>query len=178
MKKRVKILILPALACCLATAAAQRCEAQNIETFRHRLAQTEVVGEGGATARVHVTERADAAAAVARVTRGTGDETTSFQGYRVGLYSGNDQTAQESSLAAKVRFEEAFDDINVYLVYDNPYFKVTAGDCLTEEEAVMLLARVRRVFPKAYIVRAVMTLDDIVIREHDGADDEQPQEAE
>ena len=157
-------------ACSLMMLSAQECTAQNIDEFRRRLAQTEVVGEGGATASVRVTESAGAAAAVARYAGRRSDE-TGFQGYRVGIYSGNDSRAQENSLAAKEKCEEAFPDINVYWVYDNPYFKVTAGDCLTEEEAVMLLARVRRHFPKAYVVRAGMTLANIVLRERSDSDD-------
>ena len=172
MKISGKILLAAAVCGCLMICAAQECTAQSINEFRRRLAESEVVGEGGTTASVNVTESADAAAAVARAaSRRSSDEIT-FQGYRVGIYSGNDPKAQESSLAAKKRCEETFPDINVYWVYDNPYFKVTAGDCLTEEEAVMLLARVRRHFPKAYVVRAGMTLENIVIRERDESEAE------
>ena len=147
------------------------CAAQSIEQFRRRLAEREVVGEGGTTAAVRVTESADAAAAVARSRARRGDD-AGFQGYRVGIYSGNDSHAQENSLAAKQKFAAEFPDINVYWVYDNPSFTVTAGDCLTEEEAVMLLARVRRFFPKAYVVRAAMTVENLIIRERDASDDE------
>lgn len=164
MKTVLKITLILIVACCAEAFAALRCTAQNTAAFRQQLARTEVVGEGGTTASVHVTETADAAAVVARYGSRRGDDVT-FQGYRVGIYSGNDPKAQENSLKAKERFEEEFEDINVYWVYDNPYFKVTAGDCLTEEEAVMLLSRVRTMFPKAYVVRAGMTLDNIVLRE-------------
>ena len=176
MKISVKILLLPVVVCCSAVLAVQECAAQNIEEFRRRLAQSEVVGEGGATACVYVTESADAAAAVAR-SRTHGSNEVTFQGYRVGIYSGNDPKAQENSLTAKQKCEDEFPDINVYWVYDNPYFKVTAGDCLTEEEAVMLLARVRRHFPKAYVVRAAMTLENIILRERDEPADE-PEKAD
>lgn len=177
MRLKTKYYILPAAVCCWLLAAVQSAAAQNIAEFRQRLAQSEVVGEGGTTARVVVTESADAAAAVARSTSRHGEE-TGFQGYRIGLYSGNDSRAQENSLAAKEKFEQEFPDINVYWVYDNPYFKVTAGDCLTEEEAVMLLARVRRHFPKAYVVRAAMTLDNLVIREREDDSDEPDEEVQ
>ena len=171
MKIFGKIWFVPAVVCCCAVFAPAESSAQSIDEFRRRLAEPEVVGEGGATAGVRVTETADAAAAVARNSARGRDE-VSFQGYRVGIYSGNDPKAQENSLAAKDKCEEQFPDINVYWVYDNPYFKVTAGDCLTEEEAVMLLARVRRSFPKAYVVRAAMTLENIVLRERDDSEDE------
>ena len=166
MKTKTKIIIATLVACCAELLAAADCTAQTVSEFRRRLAQPEVTGEGGVTARVTVTESDDAAAQVARSASRRGDE-GGFQGYRVGIYSGNDPSAQESSLAAKQKFEEEFPDINVYWVYDNPYFKVTAGDCLTEEEAVMLLARVRRLFPKAYVVRAAMTPENMILRERD-----------
>ena len=169
MKMNLKIYLLPVVACLWQMFWPAESAAQSIDDFRRRLAQSEVVGEGGVTASVHVAETSEAAAAVARQSRSGSD--VRFQGYRVGIYSGNDAKAQENSLAAKEKFETEFPDINVYWVYDNPYFKVTAGDCLTEEEAVMLLARVRRIFPKAYVVRAGMTLENIVIREHDGPDE-------
>lgn len=167
MKLSLKISLMAALWCC-AMLASHECAAQGIAEFRRRLAGNDVVGEGGMTARVVVTETSDAAAAVAR-SASRRDE-AGFNGYRVGLYSGNDSRAQENSLAAKETFEREFPDINVYWVYDNPYFKVTAGDCLTEEEAVMLLARVRRLFPKAYVVRAAMTIENLIIRERDDED--------
>ena len=176
MKLNLKLSLVPAAALCWMILAAPRCAAQNMDDFRRRLAQVEVVGEGGSTARVHVTETPDAAAVVARAWSRRSDDEVSFNGYRVGIYSGNDPKAQENSLAAKELFEKEFEDINVYWVYDNPYFKVTAGDCLTEEEAVMLLARVRRHFPKAYVVRAGMTLENIVIRDHDDSQQDEPED--
>lgn len=139
--------------------AAQSTAAQTPEAFRRRLAEP-AADDAGRGARVTVTEADDAARVVAAA---SGSERgVRFQGYRLGIYSDNGQDAHGSSLAAKSTFEANFPGINVYWVYDNPYFKVTAGDCLTEEEAVMLLERVRTLFPKAYIVRAEMTAANIV----------------
>lgn len=159
--------------------AVQSTAARTPEAFRRSLAEPAVDAESGREARVTVTETEDAArivsAAAANAERGV-----RFQGYRLGIYSDNGQDAHGSSLAAKSTFEANFPGINVYWVYDNPYFKVTAGDCLTEEEAVMLLERVRPLFPKAYIVRAEMTAANIVQPETAESDEpaagEQPAE--
>lgn len=140
--------------------AVQSAAAQTPDAFRRRLAEPAVDELSGREARVTVTESADAARTVSAAASNRSG--VRFQGYRLGIYSDNGQDAHESSLAAKSTFEANFPGINVYWVYDNPYFKVTAGDCLTEEEAVMLLERVRSLFPKAYIVRAEMTVDNII----------------
>lgn len=136
--------------------------AQNISDFRAKLSDPLYNVETERTSNVE-TEHSDEAAAVVDALSAQSSTGTRFQGYRLGIYSDNGPDAQETSLAAKTTFESNFPDINVYWVYDNPYFKVTAGDCLTEEEAVMLLARVRTLFPKAYVMRAMMTAENIIL---------------
>ena len=41
-----------------------------------------------------------------------------------------------------------------YFAYENPYFLVSCGNCLTQEEAIMLLSKVKIHFPKAFVVMA------------------------
>lgn len=53
-------------------------------------------------------------------------------------------------MAARSLFEEHFPDISLYMVYENPYFRVTVGNCLTIEEAVILKGRLAEYFPKAF----------------------------
>ena len=36
------------------------------------------------------------------------------------------------------------------MFYENPYFRVTVGNCLTLEEAIILKGRVSGTFPKAF----------------------------
>ena len=44
----------------------------------------------------------------------------------------------------------------------NPYFTVTAGDCVTAEEAIILMGRVRGVFPKAFLKNEELSVADLV----------------
>ena len=74
-----------------------------------------------------------------------------LQGYRIRIYSGNHQAARAEAEAAKALFEENY-TVPAYFVYDNPYFLVTVGNCLSQEEAMILLRSVRIHFPKAFIV--------------------------
>lgn len=83
-----------------------------------------------------------------------------IRGYRVGLYFDNGQDARANAEFVKRKFKNLYPHIKVYVNYENPYFKVAAGDCISQEEAVMLLEEVRPSFPKAFIQR-----DDIPIKD-------------
>lgn len=56
------------------------------------------------------------------------------------------------------RFREIYPDIPAYLSYENPYFKVTVGNCLTSEEAIILLGKIRDAFDRAFLVREEISL--------------------
>ncbi|MFR9649152.1 MAG: hypothetical protein SNJ33_04180 [Rikenellaceae bacterium] len=75
------------------------------------------------------------------------------RGYRVGIFFDNGQSARNGAITVRNRFVELHPDIKVYVTYENPYFKVAAGDCIEQEEAVILLEKIRHNFPKAFIQR-------------------------
>ena len=61
------------------------------------------------------------------------------RGYRVRIYFDNVQHARSQAESVMARFREIYPDIPAYMDYDNiPYFKVTVGNCLTMEEAIIL----------------------------------------
>ncbi|MFI3281462.1 MAG: hypothetical protein R3Y44_05775 [Rikenellaceae bacterium] len=87
---------------------------------------------------------------------------TEAMGYRIGIFFDNGQDARSKATEAKKAFEDSFPTQPVYMVYESPYYKVSAGNCLTEEEAIMLFERVRKVFPSAYVMREKMKITDFV----------------
>ena len=93
-----------------------------------------------------VVEHGDAAGVVSRESQS--NDRIRFKGYRIGIFFDNGAEARANALAAKQTFETAFPDIPVYLVYENPYFKVSAGNCVTSEEAIVLLGKIRSQFPE------------------------------
>ncbi len=145
------ILLLSAFA-----AAPMRADAQKLEAFKQRLAEPSVVNG----ARVTATEHAEAAQAVAQAERIPAR--TSFRGYRICIFLDNGQNARAEALRAKELFEETCPGTKVYLTYDNPYWRVTAGDCLTAEEAIMLKGRLAPNFPKAFVKNEELTLTDLL----------------
>ena len=74
----------------------------------------------------------------------------------------------------KKSFEESFPGVSVDMVYDIPYFKVSAGRCVTSEEAIMLLERVRAKFPKAFLMRETLTAVDLLEENPEAAAPQSP----
>ena len=115
---------------------------------------------GAGSAAVTVVEHGDAAGVVSRESQS--NDRIRFKGYRIGIFFDNGAEARANALAAKQTFETAFPDIPVYLVYENPYFKVSAGNCVTSEEAIVLLGKIRSQFPEAYLMREDLTVADLI----------------
>lgn len=81
-------------------------------------------------------------------------------GYRIVIFMSNTQSARRDALAAQENFSSLFPQEQSYLTYENPYFKVAVGNCTTQEEAIILLGRVRGSFPKAFIMRENINISE------------------
>jgi hypothetical protein len=74
------------------------------------------------------------------------------------------------------KFEELFPDIPATMTHENPYFKVSVGFCISNDEALILLNKLRKEFPKAFLVRERVSVDELKQlsqRHTKGSDDEQ-----
>lgn len=140
----------------LALFPAMPAEAQKLEAFKRQLALPSTLGGGLVTA----TEYGDAAEAVTQAERI--QPRTSFRGYRICIFLDNGQNARAEAMRAKSLFEETFAGTPVYLTYDNPYWRVTAGNCLTTEEAIILKGKVTPLFPKAFVKNEELTLYNLL----------------
>jgi hypothetical protein len=74
-------------------------------------------------------------------------------GYRVVLFYDNAQYAQDRAQSVLEQFNKEYPEINAYLVYEKPYFKVSVGDCITSEEALILRNKIIRSYPGAFTRR-------------------------
>lgn len=144
----------------VALAAVETLQAQSLDAFKERLAAPVVSDAAFGMARVTVTEQGDAAQAVAEASRNSGR--LRLRGYRVCIFFDNGQDARAGAVAAKTLFEETYPGTKVYMVYENPYFKVTVGDCLTSEEAIILKGRVTGTFPKAFVKNEELLITDLL----------------
>lgn len=144
----------------LLLAAVVPLRAQSLDAFKRRLAEPVVAESVSVRGRVTVSETADAARAVAAASREAARPR--FYGYRVCIFQDNSQNGRAEAVAAKALFEQTYPGERVYMVYENPYFKVMVGNCLTSEEAIILKGRVSATFPKAFPRREELTLSDLL----------------
>lgn len=124
-------------------AAATAVSAQSVSRVRSRL--SEMSASGG---RIGIVEDAATAAAVRQSDLRVKQSTV--KGYRVVIFFDNGQYASDKARSTMESFSKQFPSINAYMVYESPYFKVSVGDCLTMEEAVILMNRVSGAFPTAF----------------------------
>ena len=81
-----------------------------------------------------------------------------MSGYRVQVYSSNTpRTSKTEAHQMETTVRNKFKNIEVYVTFASPFWKVRVGDCRTYQEATDLLNLLRKEFPKDggefYIVR-------------------------
>ena len=120
-------------------------QAQSIDRFKEQLQRPDSAYQS----RVMVAEHGTAASAVRSMA--VHPSGAKVQGFRVCIYSDNVQNARTLARDAEARFKEIYPDIPTYMSYVNPYFRVTVGDCLTKEEAIILWGKIKGAFDRAVI---------------------------
>lgn len=73
----------------------------------------------------------------------------SSSGFRVQIFSGSSRT---DAYSAQSKFLQKYPDLRTYIIYQQPNFKVRAGDFRTRMEAAKLLEELRPMFPGMFIV--------------------------
>ena len=128
--------------------------AQSVEQMRQRLSE-----RNDAEVFVQVEEDEATASAVRAVERAS--SATKVSGYRVVIFFDNGQYAGDNANSVIEAFRAKYPNINAYLVYESPYFKVSVGDCLTMEEATILMNRFIGEYPKAFPKREDIRLEEL-----------------
>ena len=133
--------------------------AQNLTTFKQRLANpVQIDSLTTIKATVQVTEHNDAANIIATTPV---KEQNTVSGYRIMLFMSNSQNARSEAFAACDSLAVKLPGQQSYVTYDNPYFKVSTGNCTSQEEALVLLEQIKPLFPKAFIMRDNIPLSDL-----------------
>lgn len=85
------------------------------------------------------------------------EKNRTMPGYRVQLYFGTHSKATEM----KSDFLKKHPDVNIYILYHEPNFKVRVGDFRTRLEAKKFLRQIAADFSAAYIVKDEVALPEI-----------------
>ena len=71
------------------------------------------------------------------------------EGYRIQVYSGNDQrTSKGEAIDKQKKIKELYPDIGTYVTYYAPFWKLHVGDYRSYEEASHMLRSLREIFPQ------------------------------
>lgn len=73
----------------------------------------------------------------------------SSSGYRVQIYTGSDRAA---AYKAQTKFVQNYPDVQSYITYLEPNFKVRVGDFRTRLEATKMMEQLRPWFPLMFII--------------------------
>ncbi len=138
--------------------APEQVELSQAEKFVQRLAEPDSLSG----ARSNVTIHFSAEESISKYNAQTSPK-ESYQGYRIRIFASKSQSARTDAEAAIALFEKHF-KVPVYFAYENPYFLVTCGNCLSHEEAIILLSRVRKHFPKAFLVMSDIPAEALLVK--------------
>lgn len=98
------------------------------------------------------------------------------EGYRVYIFLDNSQAARAKGQTTMAQFKTAFPDIPAEISYENPYWKVAVGNCLTKDEAMIIFGRVKGQFTSAYIRKEELPLKNFLKTQTVPSDTENPTE--
>lgn len=74
-------------------------------------------------------------------------------GYRVLIFSQGGNNSKNAAFEEKEKFEEIFPENKVYVSFEEPYFKVKAGNFIDRMQADFFLREIKILYPYAFIVK-------------------------
>jgi hypothetical protein len=82
-------------------------------------------------------------------------------GYRIRIFSQSGQDARSRAQNVTARFFESYPDVNTYMLWDPPNWKVYVGDFRTRSEALKLQRKINRAYPYSFIISDRINLPSI-----------------
>jgi hypothetical protein len=73
-------------------------------------------------------------------------------GYRIRIFSDSGQPARQRANSERSKFVDKYPDINTYLDYEQPNFKVYVGDFRNRNDAFRVFMQIKKDFSRAFIV--------------------------
>lgn len=76
-----------------------------------------------------------------------------MDGYRVQIFFDSGSESKKRAMEARTEFQIQFHNVPVYLSFQEPFYKVRAGDYRYRIEADGLLEHLKGIYPNAYTVK-------------------------
>ena len=74
-----------------------------------------------------------------------------IKGWRVQIYFGTGHRARTEIERIRQRFHSEYPDIPIYILFEQPYFKVRVGNFYTRRDAAKFLFLIKPEYPKAFL---------------------------
>lgn len=76
-----------------------------------------------------------------------------IEGWRIQIFFEAGNYSKRMAIEAKSEFVNQYSDIPVYVIFQQPYYKVRIGDYRTRIDAEKFLKKIERKYPNAFVVR-------------------------
>ncbi len=75
-----------------------------------------------------------------------------IQGYRIRIFSESGQDARPKATETRAKFYNLFPDIEAYMDYNPPTWRIYVGDFRTRSEALKMQKKISREYPNSFII--------------------------
>ncbi|PLX00736.1 MAG: hypothetical protein C0591_00770 [Marinilabiliales bacterium] len=83
-----------------------------------------------------------------------------IDGYRIQLLMRAGNTALDEANQIKDEFEENYPEINTYVTFREPYYRLRVGDFRTRLEAMEFMEKLKRSYPQAWVIKDKITFPE------------------
>jgi hypothetical protein len=90
------------------------------------------------------------------------NRTLTVSGFRINIFFQSGNHSRGNALAAQAAFADIFPNMDSYVSFEEPYFRVNVGNFRTRLEASAALERLTATYPQAHVVRSVLNLRDLL----------------
>lgn len=75
-----------------------------------------------------------------------------FTGWRIQIYSSSGTTSRAEAQSVRKAFLTKYPEVNAYLIYQPPFFKIRVGDFRTKSEAYSFYKKLLPEYPVSYLI--------------------------
>lgn len=123
--------------------------------------QSEEIGKG--KIRIYQDSRIETLLGKRKEVTITRNNFTVGKGFRVQIYSGNNQnSSKREAFERKAVISRDMPEVETYISFKSPFWRLRAGDCRTYEEAHEIMRKIKDLFPQ-YGKETYIVKDDIKI---------------
>ena len=83
-------------------------------------------------------------------------------GFRINIFFQSGNNSRSEAMAVQAAFSERFPNINSYVSFEEPYFKVNVGNFRTRLEASAALENLKMSYPQGNVVRDALNVRNLL----------------